>query len=239
MALPVALAVLFTTAGLATVAAKAGMVSSGQGFRDTIRQARLPGGQRRHPRRDLPTNLLQPGPNECVLKDGAEALSKGAVQSNGWCAPQVEDLGEGGSYSMRVSQGDDRDGLRPGLFPPVDRQRRHGNGITRRTVVDVNAATGAPIFPVNYAIVGRDSLEFKNNLDVLNGGLGSNGNITIKNNATVCGTRDPGAGPAVDPGQQQRVLRVHTGARRPALRLPARRPVERVGRRTTTSGSPT
>ena len=116
-----------------------------------------------------------------------------AVPAGGWCAPQSEDLGQSAAYNMQVS------GATSVTGPGATYARRTivstgtVNGVTRRSVLEVNAATGAPIFPVNYAIVGRDSVEFKNNLDV-QGGLGSNGDITIKNNATICGPVTPGPG---------------------------------------------
>ena len=196
VALPVALAVLFTTAGLATVAAKAGIVSSHQSFRNAnakrAAQAAAAGTQVAI----YQTNLMQPAQSECVHKGAGDVLSNGPVQADGWCAAQIETLADGAGYSMRVSA------VTATNVSGQDYAQRNivstgtVNGVSRRSVVSVNAATGAPIFPTNYAIVGRDSLEFKNNLDVANGGLGSNGDITIKNNATICGPVTPG------PGQQ-------------------------------------
>lgn len=199
VALPVALGVLFTTAGLATVAAKASIVSSHQSLRTTNLKRAIHASNAGTQVAIYQTNLMQPPGDQCVLAGAGGVLSNGAVQADGWCAPQTEDLGGNGAYTFQVSSVgqvtisgttyDQRKILSTGTV----------NGVSRRSLVSVNAATGAPIFPANYAIVGRDSIEFKNNLDV-QGGLGSNGDITIKNNATICGPVTPGPGQQLNQG---------------------------------------
>jgi hypothetical protein len=57
----------------------------------------------------------------------------------------------------------------------------------------VTAATGEPIFPGGYAGVSLSALDVGNNVNVT-GGLGTNGNILLKNFAAVCGDSTPGPG---------------------------------------------
>jgi hypothetical protein len=200
IALPVALGVLFTTAGLATLAARVSIVSSHQSHRSTNVKRAVQAAAAGTQVAIYQTNLMQPANQLCVHKDAAGTLINVAVQADGWCVPQTEDLGDGGSYSMQVSS------VRDVMVAGQAYARRSivstgtVNGVTRRSVTEVNAATGAPIFPANYAIVARDSIEFKNNLDVVGGGLGSNGDITIKNNATICGPVTPGPGQHLNQG---------------------------------------
>jgi hypothetical protein len=195
VAIPVALAVLFVAAGLATVAARAGIVSSNQSFRDRNAKRAVQAAGAGVQVAIYQTNLMQPADDQCVSRGTGGALSNVPVPVGGWCVPQTEDLGENAIYSMQISSATPVTG--PGATYSHRTIVSTGavNGVVRRSVVDVNAATGAPIFPANYAMVGRDSVEFKNNLDV-QGGVGSNGDITIKNNATICGPVTPG------PGQQ-------------------------------------
>jgi hypothetical protein len=195
VAIPVALAVLFVAAGLATVAARAGIVSSNQSFRDRNAKRAIQAAGAGVQVAIYQTNLMQPADDQCVSRGTGGALTNVPVPAGGWCVPQTEDLGESASYSMQISAATPVTG--PGATYSHRTIVSTGtvNGVVRRSVVDVNAATGAPIFPANYAMIGRDSVEFKNNLDV-QGGVGSNGDITIKNNATICGPVTPG------PGQQ-------------------------------------
>ena len=191
--------VLFVAAGLATVAARAGIVSSNQSFRDRNAKRAVQAAGAGLQVAVYQANLMQPADDQCVSKGAGGALSNVAVPAGGWCAPQTEDLGENASYSVQVS------GATAVTGPGATYARRTivstgtVNGVNRRSVLDVNAATGAPIFPANYAMIGRDSVEFKNNLDV-QGGVGSNGDITIKNNATICGPVTPGPGHQLNQG---------------------------------------
>jgi hypothetical protein len=199
VAIPVTLGVLFVTAGLASVAAKAAIVSSHESFRNTNVKRAVQAAGAGIRVATYQTNLMQPAPGECVHKGAGGALTNGPVQSDGWCTPQVEDLGDNGAYSMAVSSASSVNVAGQTYASRTIVSTGTVNGVSRRSVVSVNAATGAPIFPTDYAIVGRDSVEFKNNLDV-QGGVGSNGDITIKNNATICGPVTPGPGQLFNEG---------------------------------------
>ena len=96
VALPVAIAVIMVVSGLASVAARAAIVSNNQTDRDLqakrATQAAYAGLQALR----YQVNLLQPPSTHCVLKDASTgALSVAATQADGWCDPQTEDLGDG------------------------------------------------------------------------------------------------------------------------------------------------
>jgi hypothetical protein len=191
----VALAVLMSAAGLATVAARSGIVSGNQSFRDKNAKRAMQAANAGIQEAVYQTNLMQPGTGKCVLKDPtSRLLSKGDVAS-GWCAAQTEDLGDGATYSMQVSNEGAPTTSSSGL-PIVQRtvvSTGAVNGVKRRAVVTINAATGSPLFPPGYAVAVRDSVDMKNNAQI-SGHLGSNGTINLKNNSHVCGNITAGPG---------------------------------------------
>jgi hypothetical protein len=197
MALPVALGVLFVVGMLATVAAKASIVGAHQSFRDVnvkrAAQAAFAGVQALR----YQINLLQPGISECVARDVATgALSVVSVQADGWCSPQTEDLGDGASYTARISSS-----TALTANGQIYSQRKivssgTVNGIKRRVHQTINAATGAPLFAPGYAAVSLSGVDIGNSVRI-NGGLGSNGNISLRNTATVCGPATAGPGKAL------------------------------------------
>ena len=70
------------------------------------------------------------------------------------------------------------------------------NGVRRRVLLRANAATGEPVFPQGYAGVSLDGLNLPNSVQV-QGGVGSNGDILLRNSAYVCGNVTPGPGKSV------------------------------------------
>jgi Tfp pilus assembly protein PilX len=196
VALPVAMAVLFTVAGLATVAARAAIVSNNQSFRDNNakRAVQAAGGGLQAARYQI--NLLQPGSDQCVVKNAGTGALSNAATSGGWCSPQTEDLGDGATSTFYASA------ATPGTQNGISVVRRTVvstgtvNGVRRRAVISMSAATGSPLFPPGYSLYSRDSVDVMNNMRVT-GGIGSNGNVTIKNNAYVCGAVTAGPGGTV------------------------------------------
>jgi Tfp pilus assembly protein PilX len=204
IALPMALAVLVTVAALATVAARAAIVSNNQSFRGQNAKRAVQAANAGLQAAVYQTNLMQPGSNQCVQRDPATgALSNGAVQGDGWCQTQVEDLGDGATYGVQVSSASNVT-TSTGLSVAQRKVVSHGtvNGVRRRATITINASTGNPLFPPGYAVVVRDSISMKNNATI-NGHIGSNGNITIKNNADFCGNVTPGPGKTATIGKNQ------------------------------------
>jgi Tfp pilus assembly protein PilX len=194
VALPVALAILFLVAGLTTIAAKAGVVTNHFTQRDRNAQRALQAANAGIEATIYQLNLMQPKGLECVIKDAAtNTLQIVPVDPDGWCITQTEDLGDGASYTARASSG-----ITLNTNGQVLIQRRivstgTVNGIKRRVRLTSNAATGRPLFAANYAAISLSSVDFGNSV-FINGGIGSNGNITLRNTAEVCGAATPGPG---------------------------------------------
>jgi Tfp pilus assembly protein PilX len=200
VALPVALAVLFTVAGLATVAARAAIVSNNQSFRDKNAKRAVQGAGAGIQAAIYQLNLMQPGSTQCVRKDSTTgALTNGALQADNWCQAQTEDLGDGATYAFQVSAPTSTTSS-TGLGLETRKIVSYGTvtGVRRRATVTLQAHTGAPMFPPGYAVVVRDSVDMKNNATI-NGHIGSNGTITFKNNATICGNVLSGPGSVSPP----------------------------------------
>jgi hypothetical protein len=202
VALPVALAVLAAVAGLATVAARAAIVSNNQSFRDNNAKRAMQAANAGLQTAVYQLNLLQPSGAQCVHKAVATgALTKGALQSDNWCQPQTDDLGDGATFTFQVSAPvvtTSSTGL------SIDQRKVVSlgtvNGVRRRAVVTINAGRGTPIFPPGYTVAVRDSINMKNNADI-SGHIGSNGSITVKNNLDSCGNVTPGPGKKASIGQ--------------------------------------
>jgi Tfp pilus assembly protein PilX len=193
IALPVALAVLFVTAGLATVAARSAITAEHQSLRDENAKRAIQAAVSGIQNAVYQTNLVQPGPTQCVGRNSSNQLAPQSVQSNGWCAAMIEDLGDGATYSETISQAST---VTANTVTVQQRQISSTgtvNGVTRRVLYTVQAATGAQLFPTGYAMLADQSINMKNNAKVT-GGLGSNGNITLKNNSNVCGNITAGPG---------------------------------------------
>src|SRR6266581_1754063 len=91
IALPMALAVLFMTAGLATVAARSAITADHQSLRDESSKRAIQAAVSGIQNAAYQTNLLQPSPTQCAGRNGSGQLAAQAVQSNGWCAAMQED----------------------------------------------------------------------------------------------------------------------------------------------------
>ena len=102
VALPVALAVLFTVAGLATVATRRDRLQQPVIPRQQ-RQARRAGRERRLQAAVYQTNLLQPSSTQCVHKATSNNTHEWGAAGGHWCQPQTEDLGDGATYTFQVS----------------------------------------------------------------------------------------------------------------------------------------
>lgn len=197
VALPVALGVLMVVGGLATVAARASIVASGQSFRDInvkrAVQAAYAGVQALR----YQTNLMQPRVTECVAKDTATgALTNVPVQADGWCEPQIEELGDNAGYTAKITSSTALTANGQLLAQRRIVSTGTANGVKRRIAQTINAATGAPLFAPGYAAISLSSVDIGSTVQIA-GGLGSNGNVTLRNSAQVCGPATPGPGKAL------------------------------------------
>jgi Tfp pilus assembly protein PilX len=197
IALPMSLVILMAVAGLATVAARSGIVSNNQSFRDSNAKRAIQAANAGLQAALYQTNLMQPSSAQCVAKDASTgALSKVSV-SGGWCAAQSEDLGDGVTYQMQMSSASTTTAT-TGLILDQRTIVATGiaNGVRRRATVTISASTGNPLFPPGTVLAVRDSVDLQNNAQFA-GHIMSNGTVTVKNNASVCG--DIKAGPGKTP----------------------------------------
>jgi hypothetical protein len=192
IAVPVALAILFLVWGLATVSLRGALTAQTQTQRDRNVKRALQAATAGVDAQIYRFNLLQPGSLECVTVS-LGVLTVSALSADGWCAPQSEDLGDNVSYTARVSRAI---AVSPNGQALVQRSvisTGYSNGVRRRVLTRITAATGEPIFPGGYAGISLSSLDVGNNVNVT-GGLGTNGNVVLKNFAEVCGDATPGPG---------------------------------------------
>ena len=192
IALPVALAVLFATALLATVAVRGGIVASHTSFRDTNAkraiQAALSGIQAVRQQ----ANLMQPDSASCTVKSGGQLTNVAATA--GWCPAQTETLGDGASYTVQVSAATDLPAANgQSLVQRTVVSTGLVNGVQRRATIAITAARSIPPLPTNYAIVTGKKIDFAGKANIT-GGLGSNGDINLHDDSTVCGPITPGVG---------------------------------------------
>jgi type II secretory pathway pseudopilin PulG len=151
------------------------------------------------------TTLLQPGLQQCVSKDPATgALSLVTVQADGWCAPQLETLGDGETYSQRVSAGTLIQSNGQELVRREIVSTGVVSGVKRRLDATVTANSGKTVFPNGYAAVSLAPVSYGNTVRI-NGDLGSNGEIDLANQAVVCGNATPGPGEQVSTANQAHV----------------------------------
>jgi len=142
-------------------------------------------------------NLMQPGSQQCAVPGATGLLEIAPVQADGWCAAQTEDVGEGAVYSVRVSAAVSLHVNGQALVQREMVSTGTAHGVRRRVYTRITAATGEPVFAGGYAGVSITSLDVGNSVQVT-GGLGSNGNITLKNFAEVCGDATPGPGKSLN-----------------------------------------
>lgn len=198
IALPVALAVMTVVAGLATVASRAAITSQHQSQRDTNAKRAIQAALSGLNTATYRTNLLQPGGVQCVVKDATTGtLGLASVLTDSWCAPQTETLSDGASFSVRVSTATAVTGAGgQNLLERKVVSTGTSSGVIRRTVTVMRAAVAPTSFPLDYALVSKNSFAITNSA-LVTGSVASNGDISITNNATVCGNATPGPGKSV------------------------------------------
>ena len=149
--------VLFMAAGLATVAARSGIVATHQSFRDSNVKSAIQAAQSALQVAIYRSNLLQPTAlRSAWSRTRARARSASvAVQADGWCAPQTETMGDGATYTVQVSQSSNVTINGQMLAERKIVATGTANGVSRRAAVTVDASTGDPLFPFGYAMVAQ------------------------------------------------------------------------------------
>ena len=120
----------------------------------------------------------------CVTDPGTGVLTVTGVVADGWCPRQTEDLGDGASFSFRVSTP-----LRVRVAGQDVWQRRvvatgAAGAVRRRAATTIDAPTGMALF--TDAVFSDQDLVMRNSSQVF-GSARSNGNVITQNSAQICG----------------------------------------------------
>jgi hypothetical protein len=206
IAFPAALLLLFVISALSAVAATAATSGAGQSVRDKSTKRALAASDGGLETAVYRTNKVPNAANKCVIKDSNGVLTVTDPVADGWCPVQAEDLGDGVSYTYRVSTGAN--------------VTQNGQSLVQRTVVStgctlsgaspaqcmasstgVKRRTTTTVASLNAALFGAGGVLSKESLVVENNGyigssVASNDSVVIQNNAEICGnvTYGPGGG---------------------------------------------
>lgn len=182
------LTVLLILTGTAIVAA--GQLSSATGT-ETMRKRAFEAADAGLQATVYRLNMLAPSTDRCIGGPNSAVMTP---TSGAACDAYDESLGNGGSYSSNTTRalgaGDRCAGYTISAASTIVERcvtsRGTVEGVTRRVQARVASYASAPVFPV-AGLLGLDGIELSNNA-VVNGGLGSNGEIELKNNARASST---------------------------------------------------
>jgi hypothetical protein len=191
IAMALVLAVLLVATVLAAVAATAAIRANHQSLRDRNSKRAFQAAVAGVESAVYQATLMQPPPTRCVV-DTAGTLSV-ADAPGAWCQPQTKDVGDGATYTQYISEGTPYDDPSTGQHLVYREIVSTGtvSNVTRRLDLKVNAASAAPLFPTNFAVVSLDPINWGNAVRAF-GNVGSNGDITLSNDARICGPPGPG-----------------------------------------------
>jgi hypothetical protein len=191
IALPVALILLMIIVVLASVVGIATVSALGQSSRDRGTKRAMAAADAGMNTAVYRLNKLTPSALLCVVV-GATGLTLEPVQSDGWCRAQTEGLGDGSSYSYRMSAA-----LTIHLSGQALLSRKvvvtgTANGVSRRTVATVNSLTGVSVFGGN-AVTSLSDLSLPNSASIV-GNAATSGNMSIDASGLLCGDATVGPG---------------------------------------------
>ncbi len=199
IALPVAISVLMITGALAAAAATSAMTANRQSSRDKFVKrsvAAADAGIEIGKFRINKFATVLTATNQCVSKNASTGvLYVESVQADGWCREQTEDLGDGVTYSYRVS------GRTTSFVGGQDVNQRKivatglVGGVQRRAATTVSTPSAQPLF--FSGIFSEQDLQLSNSAQII-GNARSNGNINLSNSAKICGNVESGPGKAVN-----------------------------------------
>jgi hypothetical protein len=200
--MPFAVLTLTVIAALAALVAAQGISASGQTRRDSSVKRAVASADAGLNAAIYRLNKLTPNELACVVV-GATTLEVEPVQPDGWCRAQTEELGDGASFSYRISGGQLALVNGQELLQRKVVSTGTVNGVMRRAKTVVGSSTGKTLFGGNV-IISNDDLTLSNNTRVV-GNVASNGNISLQGSTQVCGHATYGPGKeftAAGPGLQ-------------------------------------
>ncbi|MGH2878183.1 MAG: DUF7305 domain-containing protein [Solirubrobacteraceae bacterium] len=189
VAMAVAVMVLFVVLTLATAAVTASLRTNSTTQRDNNVKAALAAAEAGLQTASYRLNMLHPEEKNkyCVGQSAVEVASA----STGYCKEVKEEFGNKSSYAYWTSEALGETGTCVGqsiksqitLIQRCVVAEGTVNGIKRRVAQRVAAFIAKPIFPV-AGVTGLKKVTLENN-SIVKGSAGSNGKVTIKNNAEV------------------------------------------------------
>jgi Tfp pilus assembly protein PilX len=195
IALPTAIMMLMVVSTLGTLAVKQAVSTEGQSVVDRSVKRAIDAADAGYDTAIYRINKMQPKTAECVIVGGSGQLvnNSNSADAQGWCPAQTEDLGDGATYSYRMSTATNmsQNGqtlLQRKIVSTGTVTFAGSRTATRRTLSLVAANTGNPLVG-NYAMISSDpnfDIDLKDTARI-NGDMGSNANIDLNNQTDVCG----------------------------------------------------
>lgn len=205
IAFPAAILLLFVISALSTVAAAAATSGMNQSGKDRSVKRALAAVDAGLQAALYGANKVTHEANTCVTRGANGALAVSDPADDGWCPPQSEVLGDGATFTYRVSQGAtvvengqtlvQRKIVSTGcvLVGASPAQCLTDGGIARRARTTV-ASLNANLFGAG-GILSKETLTVENNA-YIGANVTSNDDVVIQNNGEICGnvTYGPSAG---------------------------------------------
>jgi hypothetical protein len=197
IALPTAIMLLFVISALSFAAVSAATTGASQSLKDRgVKRAvgAVDGGLQAALYRG---NKVPSASNQCVIKDANGILAVSDPAADGWCPAQSEDLGDGESYTYRVTPGTSivQNGqslvqrkivatgcVLAGASPA--QCLASASSVTRRAMTTV-AAVNSSLFGAG-GVLSRETLTVENNAYVASS-VASNDDVILQNNGEICG----------------------------------------------------
>jgi hypothetical protein len=155
---------------------------------------------------DYRMNKLTPSSLLCVVRGVASQLAIEPLLIDGWCRAQTEELGDGASYSYRVSAGTgilqsgqsllQRKVVATGCVLPgatTHAQCMASSASVKRRVSSTIGSPSGQLFPAK-GVLSKETLLVRNN-GYLESDAASNDDVVINNNAEICGNVTYGPAP--------------------------------------------
>jgi hypothetical protein len=201
LAIPTTLLVLVIGIGFSMTAIVASISSQRGSVRDQDRKTAIAAADTGIDEAILRQNKIATTPsNPCLrptVSSGLLSLAPGPAEADGWC-PTVSGTVGSATYAYRTYPVPPAAGdcLRNSIGQCVSAvnvvSAGSSDGVSRRVMVNTSAPSGVDIFG-NYRAVGVDDVTVGGSSDV-DVSTGTNGDLTIENNATLCGDGRHGPG---------------------------------------------
>jgi hypothetical protein len=190
IALPTAVMALMVVAMLASAAGMAAISAMGQSGHDRGTKRAVAAADAGIDTAIYRLNKLKPSSLLCVVVGLPLALDP--VPSSGWCPPQTENLGDGASFSYRMSAGIQLNLAGVGLLQRKIVSTGTANGVTRRAMATVTSLTGVSVFGGN-AVTTLSDLTLPSGT-LVTGDVAADGNINVFNCTRLVGNALYGIG---------------------------------------------